>query len=320
MRVQIPSTAQWTLRLPDPGASVNRLSTAQRAAIVSALVEGNSIRSTCRITGSAKWTVVRLLAAVGQAATDYQDAVLRGLPCRRLQCDEIWSYVAAKERTVVKARRPLPEGAGDAWTWVAIDRDSKIIPTWLVGKRTATDAALFMTDLAERITGRPQITTDGLPTYLEAVPWAFKRNVDFGQLVKVYNAPAREDQRRYSPAVCVGAKRTVVMGDMPEREISTSHVERQNLTMRMGMRRFTRLTNAFSKKLANHEAAVALHFLHYNFARPHIALKGRTPAQAIGVSPYRWSVDEIVALLDDPQYGDAFKGQPGQSRKAFVEA
>jgi IS1 family transposase len=299
---------------------VNRLTTAERGAVIQALVEGNSIRSTCRITGAAKWTVVRLLTAVGAAAEDYQDAALRGLPCRRLQADEIWSYVAAKERTVLRARHPMPDGAGEAWTWVALCRDTKLVPSWLVGKRTQADAAVFMTDLAERITGRPQITTDGFAVYLDAIPWAFKSNVDYGQVVKAYSAPAKEEQRRYSPSVCVGATRKVILGNVAEEEISTSHVERQNLTMRMGMRRFTRLTNGFSKKLANHKAAVALHFLNYNFARPHHALKGMTPAQAAGVSRYRWSVEEIASLLDDPQYADAFKGQPGQSRRKPTEA
>ncbi len=299
---------------------MNRLTTHERAGIVQALVEGNSIRGTCRITGAAKWTVVRLLVAIGEAATDYQDAVLRDLPCKRLQADEIWSFVAAKERTVQRARHPLPIGAGDLWTWVAICRDTKIVPTWLVGKRDPGYAMAFMTDLARRMAGRVQITTDGLGMYLDAVPWGFGQDVDFAQLVKQYGSPSMEEQRRYSPARCIGAKRAVVMGAPDPEEISTSHIERQNLTMRMGMRRFTRLTNAFSKKAANHRAAVALHFLHYNFARTHGSLKGATPAQAAGVSRYRWSVEEIAALLDDPQYADAFKGQPGQSRRAFVGA
>jgi IS1 family transposase len=193
---------------------VNRLSTRNRAALVQALVEGNSIRSTCRMTGAAKWTVVRLLVAVGQAAMDYQDAALRDLPCKRLQADEIWSYVAAKERTVTKAKHPMSADAGDAWTWVAICRDTKLVPSFLVGKRTQADGAVFMTDLAERMAGRVQITTDGFAVYADAVPWAFKQNVDYAQLVKVYGqSEGKEDQRRYSPAVCIGAKRHVVIGD-----------------------------------------------------------------------------------------------------------
>lgn len=167
----------------------------------------------------------------------------------------------------------------------------------------------FMIDLASRMSGRVQVTTDGYKMYLDAVPFAFRGNVDFGQLVKSYGMADPEDARRYSPAVCTGATRRVIMGDLPEREISTSHVERQNLTMRMQMRRFTRLTNGFSKKFANHEAAVALHFLHYNFARPHASLKGATPAQAAGVSRYRWSMDDMANLLDDPQYADRFHFQ-----------
>jgi len=288
---------------------MNRLSTRDRGQIVQALCEGSSIRSTCRMTGAAKDTVTRLLVALGHASADYQDAVLRDLPCRTLQADEIWGFVLAKDRTVANAKRPMPVGAGDAWTWVAIDRDSKIVPSWLVGKRTPEDAAVFMTDLASRMAGRVQITTDGLAMYLDAVPWGFGREVDFAQLVKVYGSPSKEEQRRYSPASCLGTKRNVVMGDPDPAQISTSHVERQNLTMRMGMRRFTRLTNAFSKKFTNHEAAVALHFLHYNFARPHGSLRGATPAQAAGVSRYKWSAEEIAGLLDDPQYADALKVQ-----------
>lgn len=289
---------------------MNRLSTRDRGAVIQALCEGNSIRSTCRMTGAAKDTVTRLLVATGRAAADYQDAVLRDLPCKRIQCDEIWGFVWAKDRTVVNAKRPMPQGSGDAWTWVAIDRDSKLVPAWLVGKRTPTDAALFMTDLAHRMAGRVQITTDGLTMYLDAVPWGFgKRAVDFGQVVKSYSSPDTEGQRRYSPARYLGAKRTVIMGEPDVRSISTSHVERQNLTMRMGMRRLTRLTNAFSKKLANLDAAVALHYMHYNFARPHKTLKARTPAQAADVSKYRWTAEEIAGLLDDPQYADALKVQ-----------
>ncbi len=297
---------------------MNRLSTQDRGAVIQALCEGNSIRSTCRMTGTAKDTVTRLLVATGRAAADYQDAVLRDLPCRTLQADEIWGFVAAKERTVASAKRPMPEGAGDAWTWVALCRDTKLVPSWLVGKRTQSDAAVFMSDLAERMANRVQITTDGFAVYLDAVPWAFKRNVDFAQLVKVYGSAEKEDQRRYSPAVCLGSKRNIITGDPNRREISTSHVERQNLTMRMGMRRLTRLTNAFSKKLANLDAAVALHFMYRNFAAPHGSLRGSTPAQAAGVSRYRWTADDIAGLLDDPQYADALKVQMRPKRAGFA--
>lgn len=260
-------------------------------------MEGNSVRAASRMTGAAKGTVLSLAVRLGEACADYQDAVLRNLPCKRLQADEIWSFLYAKQRNVERAKS-VPTGAGDVWTWTAICRDTKLVPAWLVGKRDPEHAMAFMTDLARRMAGRVQITTDGLAMYLDAVPWGFGENVDFAQLVKQYGSPSIEEQRRYSPARCIGAKRAIVMGAPNPDEISTSHVERQNLTMRMSSRRFTRLTNAFSKKFTNHEAAVALHFLHYNFARPHSSLKGATPAQAVGVSRYRWSVDEIIGLLD----------------------
>lgn len=275
---------------------MNRLSTAERAAIVRALVEGNSIRATCRMTGAAKGTVTRLLLAVGRACDTYQDRALRNLPCRRIQCDEIWAYSYAKQRNVKKAKK-APDGAGDVWTWVALDQDTKLVPTWHIGRRSQETATSFIADLAMRIPQRPQITTDGLPQYVKAIAAAYKWDVDFAQLIKVYDAD-RTGEARYSPAVCVGSHVQVMIGDPDPASISTSHVERQNLTMRMGMRRFTRLTNGFSKKVENLEAAVALHFCWYNFARQHQSLGGRTPAQAAGVADHRWSAEEIVGLLD----------------------
>lgn len=277
--------------------------------------EGNSIRATCRITGAAKWTVVRLLVALGTAAADYQDATLRNLPRKRLQADEIWTFIRAKDRTVKRATKPMPADAGDVWTWVAIDRDTKLVPAWIVGKRDAETGMAFMADLASRMAGRVQLTTDGLTTYLDAVEQGFGANVDFAQLVKVYGPPAgAEHERRYSPPVCLGARKHVVSGAPDPDSISTSHVERQNLTMRMQMRRYTRLTNGFSKKLSNHEAAVALHFLHYNFVRGHGSLGGKTPAQAAGVSRYAWTCQDIAALLDDPKYADSFHFQGAKAR------
>ncbi|MDQ2914872.1 MAG: IS1 family transposase [Chloroflexota bacterium] len=282
---------------------MNRLSVGARAQIIQALCEGNSIRSTCRITGAAKWTVVRLLVALGQAATDYQDAALRDLPCKRIQADEIWSFIGAKEKNVrIATNKP---GMGDAWTWVAIDRDTKLVPSWLVGKRDGEHAQVFMDDLAKRMAGRIELTTDGYSGYVGAVDMSFGEGIDFAQLVKAYG----HDQpmaARYSPPEIIGAKPHQIKGH--NGSVSTSHVERQNLTMRMQIRRFTRLTNAFSKKLSNHEAAVALHFLHYNFVRVHGSL-GTTPAVAAGVSRYKWDVSDIAALLDDPQYANALKDQ-----------
>jgi IS1 family transposase len=255
------------------------------------------------MTGAAKWTVVRLLVALGHAASDYQDAALRDLPCKRIQADEIWSFIGAKEKNVRVGRNK--SGMGDAWTWVAIDRDTKLIPCWLVGKRDGEHAQVFMDDLAKRMAGRIELTTDGYSGYVGAVDMSFGEGIDFAQIVKVYGHE-QPTAARYSPPECIGTKRHQVKGH--NTSVSTSHVERQNLTMRMQMRRFTRLTNAFSKKLSNHEAAVALHFLHYNFARVHGSL-GTTPAVAAGVSKYKWDVSDIAALLDDPQYANALKDQ-----------
>lgn len=275
---------------------MNRLSTSERATIVRALVEGNSIRATCRMTGAAKGTVTRLLVALGRACDDYQDRALRGLPCKRIQCDEIWAFSYAKAKNVEKAKA-APDDAGSVWTWVALCQDTKVVPSWHVGGRTPEAARRFIADLAPRIAPRPQITTDGLPQYVQAIFAAFGKDVDFAQLIKIYES-GHSDSARYSPAVCVGSHPQTVIGDPDPLWVSTSYVERQNLTMRMGMRRFTRLTNGFSKKVENLRAAVALHFMHYNFARPHQTLGGKTPAQAAGIADHRWTAEEIVALLD----------------------
>jgi len=276
---------------------MNRLSTSERAAIVRALVEGNSIRATCRITGRDKGTVLALLNDLGRACTAYQYKTVRGINARRVQCDEIWAFCYAKDKNVPKAMRGK-YGVGDVWTWTALDQDSKLIVTWRIGPRDATTAIPFMQDVADRLTGRVQITTDGLVAYIPAVYDAFGPTVDFAQLVKVYEGNAeRRAQARYSPAKHIGTKRHRISGDPDLATASTSHVERSNLTMRMGMRRFTRLTNAFSKKIANHENAVALHFLYYNFARVHQTLRV-TPAMAAGIADHIWSVEEIAGLLE----------------------
>ena len=275
---------------------MNRLSNAERAQIVTALVEGNSVRATCRMTGAAKGTVLRLLVEIGTACADYCDATLRDLPCERIQCDEIWAFVYAKQKNV-PAKMALDRGVGEAWTWTAIDPDTKLIPAWLVGKRDAPSAYEFMADLASRMRGRIQLTTDGRRTYLDAVHFAFGKQIDYAMLVKTYANPVTPD-RGYSPPKFVSATKDVIRGDPDLAYVSTSHVERANLTIRMSMRRFTRLTNGFSKKFSNLEAAVALNFAYYNFCRPHASLGGKTPAQAAGVCRHRLTVDDLVSLLD----------------------
>ncbi len=278
---------------------MNKLSREHRARVIGSLVEGNSIRATCRMTGVAKGTVLRLLSKVGRACAEYQGRTIRNLSCRRLQCDEIWSFCYAKEKNV-----PLQEryrfGVGDVWTWTAIDADSKLVPCWLVGERTARYASSFMQDLASRLLHRVQLTTDGHRTYLTAVEDGFGHQIDYAVLVKIYGPePAlRPTEARYSPGKIKGTTREVIRGNPDPAHISTSYAERANLTMRMGMRRFTRLTNAFSKKVENLAAAVAPHFMHYNFCRVHQTLKGRTPAMAAGVADHVWSLEEVINLLD----------------------
>jgi IS1 family transposase len=275
---------------------MNRLSRAERTKIIAALVEGNSVRATCRMTGAAKGTVLRLLREIGQACAAYQDRTLRGLTSRRIQCDEVWAFCYAKEKNVPRQHKG-EWGYGDVWTWVALDADSKLVPCWYVGRRDAADASQFIANLAERLKHKVQLTTDGHRAYLDAVEGAFGYNVDYAMLVKLYGTPTQEEQRRYSPAKCIGAEVAVIEGDPDLTKISTSYVERQNLTMRMHMRRFTRLTNAFSKKVENLVHALALHFMYYNFCRVHKTVK-MTPAMAAGVADHVWSLDEVVALLE----------------------
>jgi IS1 family transposase len=278
---------------------MNRLSSERRAQIIGMLVEGNSMRATARMAGCSFNTVSKLLLDIGAAAAAYQDEHLRDLRCEAVEADEIWSFVAHKERNKPEELKGT-FGTGDVWTWTALDADTKLIVTWYVGERTRDDAEAFMQDLADRVNNRIQLTTDGHGAYPTAVGMVFRRNIDFAQLVKQYTSP-REGQARYSPAVCTGVRVRVDRGNPDPDRISTSYVERQNLTMRMGMRRFTRLTNAFSKKLDPHMAAIALHFLHYNFARPHKTLANpypRTPAMAAGLADHVWTLKEIAALLD----------------------
>jgi len=274
---------------------MNKLDLKARARILACLVEGNSIRATVRMTGAAKNTVIKLLAEVGAACAEFQDKTLRNLPCKNLQCDEIWSFVYAKSRNASPEMKASGE-AGDVWTWTAIDADTKLIACWMVGDRHSGMANVFMADLKGRLANRVQLTTDGHKAYLRAVADTFGIGIDYAMLVKLYGEPrGSAPERRYSTGECCGTIKGTVCGNPDDKNISTSFVERQNLTMRMSMRRFTRLTNAFSKKVENHEYAVALHFMYYNFARIHQSLRV-TPAMEAGISDHVWSLEEIAAL------------------------
>ncbi len=273
---------------------MNKLTIEKRAAVVAALVEGNSVRPMSRMTNVARNTVLKLLVDLGRACSEYQDRALRNLACKRVQVDEIWSFVGMKQKHVPDERRG-EHGIGDVWTWTAIDADTKLVPCWAVGGRDFGAAVEFIRDLAGRLPGRIQLTSDGHKPYLRAVEDAFGPEIDYAVLHKVYGAP-NDGETRYSPAQCTGIEKRATTGN-PDPFHITSYVEGQNLTMRMSMRRFTRLTNAFSKKVENHAAAVALHFMHYNFARIHGSLRV-TPAMAAGVSEHVWELEEIIALLD----------------------
>lgn len=274
---------------------MNKLTAERRAAIVSALVEGMSVRATCRMTDTAKGTVLRLLADLGPVCREYMDRTLVNLPCRRVQCDEIWQFCYAKQKNVPEAMKDKA-GVGSVWTWTALCADTKLIASFHVGTRDAACAYEFMSDLASRLRGRIQLTTDGHSAYLSAVEGAFGRNIDYAMLIKQYGEPIGEEHR-YSPAECIGTRIEEIMGHPQEEHVSTSYVERQNLTMRMSMKRYARLSNGFSKKVENHLHATALHFLHYNFARIHQTLRC-TPAMEAGVADHPWTVEEIVGLLE----------------------
>ncbi len=270
--------------------------------VVRALCDGNSIRGTARITGVAINTVVKLLRDIGSACLDFQDEAMYDLPCKRLQCDEIWSFVYSKAKNVPDEHQG-EFGYGDVWTWTAVDADTKLVPCWHVGGRSGQDAWTFMKDLSERLSNRVQLATEGYKAYLEAVDGAFGAEIDYAMLIKLYGStgPEREARRRYSTAECVGTETQVIQGKPDSKHISTSYMERHNLTMRMSMRRFTRLTNTFSKKLENHMYALALYFVHYDFARPHKSLANpyhRTPAMAAGLTNHIWTIEELLGLLD----------------------
>ena len=281
----------------------NVLSTEKRVAIVKALSEGNSIRATSRIVGCSKNTVSKLLVELGKACSEYQDKTLRELPCKRIEADEIWSFCQMKQKTARRKGRENKEGVGDVWTFTAIDADSKLVPAWLVGSRDFATAKAFIQDLADRLTFRIQLTTDGLKVYVEAVEEVFGAGIDYATLVKVYGEDP-EPQKRYSPAKIQSTEKTVIQGETDRDKICTSYVERQNLTMRMNMRRFTRLTNGFSKKLENHIAAISIYYMIYNFVRPHRTLTKKagghptTPAMAAMLATKPYSYEDVVALID----------------------
>jgi IS1 family transposase len=275
--------------------SMNRLTKEQRARILHLLCEGNSIRAVTRLTGASKNTVTKLVVDSGRACAAYQDRVLRNLTCQRVQLDEIWNFVYAKEANVDVAIA-APDDAGDVWTWTAIDADTKLLATFMVGARDTDTAVAFVDDLKERLTNRVQLTTDGHGPYLKAVSMAFGEDVDYAMLVKIYGRD-KESERRYSPAKCLGARRGCITGNPDPKHISTSYAERANLTMRMHMRRFTRLTNAFSKKIENHACAVALHSMYYNFVRIHQTLKV-SPAMAAGITDRLWEMTDVVEMIE----------------------
>ena len=274
---------------------MNQLNTNRRCQIIAALIEGNSINATCRMLGVGKHTVLRLLEDAGCACAAYHDANVRNLRVGRAQCDEVWSFVYAKQKNVTMEQ--MEAGAGDCWTWTAIDADSKLIISYMLGDRGAMTAQAFMQDVASRISNRIQLTTDGHRVYAEAVENAFGSEIDYAMLVKIYGA-SNDGESRYSPATCVGCRTGVLSGKPDPKYISTSYVERQNLSTRMGMRRFTRLTNGFSKKFENHAHQVALYFMHYNYCRVHTTLRV-TPAMEAGLTDHVWTLAELCSLLPE---------------------
>jgi IS1 family transposase len=275
---------------------MNKLSTERRAQILGMMVEGNSIRAIVRMTGASKNTIIKLLEDAGEAFSAYQDQAFRELKLKRLQLDEIWAFCYAKQRNVMFAK-DAPEGAGDIWTWVAIDAQTKLVPSWRIGDRSGATAIEFVCDLSHRLANRVQVTSDGHRAYLEAVEAGFGADVDYAQLIKLYGE-VPHPAGRYSPAQIQGTKTFCCTGKPDPAHISTSYVERQNLTMRMSMRRFTRLTNGFSKKAINHSYSVAIHFMHYNFVRIHQSLR-ITPAMAAGVTTKLWSLTDMVRVIED---------------------
>ena len=294
---------------------MNKLPSELRSRILHLLCEGMSIRAITRATNVSKNTVAKLLSDTGRLCAEYHDEHVRNVAAKRIQVDEIWSFTYAKQKNVPSAKA-APEGAGDTWTWTAIDAESKLVLGWLVGGRDSEYAAAFMQDVASRLANRVQLTSDGHRPYLEAVEGAFGGDVDYAVLQKIYGTPA-EGQKRYSPPECIGVEVRIVEGSPEPRHISTSYVERQNLTMRMHMRRFTRLTNGFSKKVEAHANAVALHFMYYNFCRIHKTLR-MTPAMAAGVTDRLWEVKDIVALIEAREAAEAPKVRGPYKKRAQI--
>jgi IS1 family transposase len=275
---------------------MNRLTREDRAQVLQMMAEGISLRAITRLTGISRTTLQKLLEDAGQAFSEYQDRTLVNLPCKRVQVDEAWAFCYAKQKNVPTAKA-APEGAGNIWTWVGLDADTKLVASWYVGGRDSEAAMIFMDDLAPRMASRVQLTSDGHKPYLEAVEGAFGGDIDYAMLVKIYGA-APEGQRRYSPAICTGAHKYRVEGNPDPEHVSTSFVERSNLSIRMGNRRMTRLTNTFSKKAKNHAHMMAIYFMHYNFVRIHQTLKV-TPAMAAGVTDKLWEMSDMVKVLED---------------------
>ncbi len=285
---------------------MNKLPAKTRAQILHLLCEGSSIRAVTRLTGVSKNTVTKLLIQAGKACMAYHDANVRDVKSKRIQVDEIWTFTYAKQKNVETAKA-APDGAGDTWTWTALDADSKLIVTYFVGGRDGECAMWFVDDLRSRLANRVQLTSDGHRAYLEAVEGAFGSDIDYAQLVKLYGASPESFKGRYSPAECTGTRKTRIEGDPDPKHVSTSYVERNNLTMRMHMRRFTRLTNAFSKKVENHAYAVALHMMYYNFVRIHSKLR-MSPAMAAGVTDRLWEIGDIVKLVEDAETKPSKRG------------
>lgn len=284
---------------------MNKLPHEKRVQILHLLVEGNSMRATARIADVAFNSVAKFFIQTAIVCADYQDKTFRELSCKKLQLDEIWSFVGCKQKNVPESKN----GVGDVWTWVAIDADTKLVPSWRIGSRDGETGKEFVADLASRLANRVQITSDGHKAYLEAIEGAFGNEVDFAQLIKLYGETV-EGQKRYSPAECIGIKKAKIVGNPDLCCVSTSFVERQNLTMRMSIRRFTRLTNAFSKKLENHAHSVALHYMHYNFCRIHKTLR-TSPAMAAGVTDKLWSIADIVDMVEKTET-EAYKEKWGR--------
>lgn len=275
---------------------MNRLEPQTRAKVLHSLMEGMSIRATARLFGVSKTTILKLVEDAGRAADWYQDRVFQNLKCRKVQIDEIWGFVGAKQKNVARAKRK-DLAYGDAWLWIATDADTKLVPSWLVGRRNIENAVPFLADLKERLTGNFQLTSDGLQIYLGAVEEVFGDDIDYAMLVKIYGHPSTGAQTRYSPAPCLGARKIPIKGNPDPKHISTSYSERNNLNVRMHSRRMTRLTNAFSKKFENHAHAMALHFLYYNFVRVHQTLKV-SPAMPAGVTNRLWEMKDVVDMIE----------------------